>query len=380
MWNLAQAIVPGYPYASYHEAGLFNSWRSVQYPVAGYSTALDYLKLFFLAPLAGQVEPIFPYLAVSFIGSIIGLILSQERKKISPTFPRNMIFVGLVMFLSGAGGLLVNYSLIMEAKGIEAVLSTYLSLSDHRSYFSLPVAGWLFQFLFVNGGALCLTMLVMRLVEFRGRGSAFGKKTLFIRRYGFVALTVYNYQFLFFLPHLLITSLLGLKPYTRFSWGGVFLVEILGITLIQGVLLLWEKLQYVGSMEWCIGVIASRLIPSRQRSIQNTKTRLKWWEKGKLDVQGVLYEPEWLNIIEETEVNHEKQVDSKLAWKLSLLGFILFPLAILAYLIAKQSIHTENVNKFNKRAKRVAIGAIVFGVAWISILFAFTPSSLGIPL
>jgi hypothetical protein len=84
--------------------------------------------------------------------------------------------------------------------------------------------------------------------------------------------------------------------------------------------------------------------------------------------------------VEEPEVAHEKLVESKLAWKLSLLGFIFFPLAIAAYFIAKESLSTEKENKFNKRAKKVSVVAIIFALTWIIFLFIFTPTDLGISI
>ncbi|MHA1110331.1 MAG: hypothetical protein ACTSRE_04475 [Promethearchaeota archaeon] len=88
VWNFVQKIIPGYPYETrepfwgtfFGQYVYFNDLQ-LQYGVVGYDKFGYLVKLFFLAPLSGQVEPIFPFLAVSYIGSIIGLFLLRKQKE-----------------------------------------------------------------------------------------------------------------------------------------------------------------------------------------------------------------------------------------------------------------------------------------------------------
>jgi hypothetical protein len=88
VWKFAQTIVPGYPYATRDNLWGYIFGRffqiehlDVQYGILGYDPFGYIVKLFFLSPLAGQVEPIFPFLAVSYIGSIMGLFLLRKQKE-----------------------------------------------------------------------------------------------------------------------------------------------------------------------------------------------------------------------------------------------------------------------------------------------------------
>ncbi|MHA1198441.1 MAG: hypothetical protein ACTSQF_03720, partial [Candidatus Heimdallarchaeaceae archaeon] len=52
----------------------------------------------FVNPLAAPFEPIFPYLAVSFIGSIIGIAISQPKKALFKGFTKTVLLTSFVMF------------------------------------------------------------------------------------------------------------------------------------------------------------------------------------------------------------------------------------------------------------------------------------------
>ncbi len=88
VWRFVQTIIPGYPYelrepfwGTFFGQYVYFSDLQLQYGVIGYDKFGYLVKLFFLAPLSGQVEPIFPFLAVSYIGSIIGLFLMRKQKE-----------------------------------------------------------------------------------------------------------------------------------------------------------------------------------------------------------------------------------------------------------------------------------------------------------
>ncbi|MHA1734124.1 MAG: hypothetical protein ACTSU5_19450 [Promethearchaeota archaeon] len=393
MWMLASAIVPGYPYATYASMGLANSDRIVQYPLEGVTNFWQYIGLFFLAAVAGHPEPVFPYLAISFVGSIIGIYMSKEREEVPRDFPRNMIGIGFAMFIVGVVGSLVTLVAVMNVHGMDQMLTTYLRIWDHRAYAPDGPGktwwfGWLFQFLALNGAGICMSMLVIRLVEFRGKGEQFAEKTKFVRRFGFVAFTVYNYQFLYFFPIMQLNLALGREPYALFSWSGILPLVAISLLLIHGVLVLWEKVKYVGSLEWCIGTLAAVLIPARKVKAEGGE-KPKWWQLGQLDVEGAFYKPEWLNIVEASEVEHDQLKESKLSWKLSLaglltlvplLGICMIPVAFIAFRIARDSATTEKENSFNRRAKILTLVELAVGTLWLVMGFTLSLSSLGVSL
>ncbi len=85
IWN-AVSKFEGYPYGirsfTWEIFGQsFDVTSKVQMGYLGYDSFGRLVILFFLNPLAAPVEPIFPFLAVSYIGSIIGLFLIRKQKE-----------------------------------------------------------------------------------------------------------------------------------------------------------------------------------------------------------------------------------------------------------------------------------------------------------
>jgi hypothetical protein len=150
---------------------------------------------------------------------------------------------------------------------------------------------------------------------------------------------------------------------------------LLAFAMFYAIMKLWEKVNYIGSIEWMIGTIAAYLIPGRKRSIL-----IPWYRRGELNVEGAFYNAEWLNVVEKDEINHEQLAESKLAWYLSGWGFLFPPLSIVCFVIANKSMKTEKVNKFNKGAKIVSIIGIIFLLTWVTLVSAVSLSDLGIPL
>src|SRR5271157_715430 len=398
VWYGVTLIVPGYPYAPGPGTGVYAN--EIAYPVPGFTPWYGWIEDFLLAPLAKDVEPIFPYLATSFIGSIIGILMAQEREQVPRDFPRKGMQIGFLMFVVGVVGLLINFGIMLTNPdpygGVSGILSTLVQLYDHRYYtnigllpgMSLHAAfdfAWVFQYLFLNGLAICMSLLIIRLVEFRGKGAAFAKKTLSIRRYGFVAFSMYNYQFLYYIPWIYVTFLvqqffpgLGISSVSRgnLDWLGTFIVMGLAFIMFEALLYLWERTDFAGGLEWCIGALATPLVPVKKQDVRTGEDKRKWWQV--LNGRGALYDAEWINVIEEDEIPHDKLSESKLAHTLAIAGFFFFPLSLVALPIANKSISTEQPNKFNKQAKVLAIVGIVFAITWIFLTSILSLSMLGL--
>ncbi len=392
MWYLASVVVPGYPYATYGIQP--DIGREIKYPLETVSSAWDYIILFVLAPLASSVEPIFPYLAMSFAGSIIGILLTQKREEIPRNFPRKGMLIGLIMFVVGTIGFVIN--LVFMPDPIGGLMVLY----DHR-YFSniglLPGMtlhvdplfsgiAWLFQFLLLNGIGICLTILIIRLIEFRGKGAIFAKKTTWVRRYGFVAFSMYNYQELYFLPWFFMTIILqifnpSIATYgTRgnLDWYSTFVVIGVSLLLFEGVLRLWQRVDFAFGLEWCIGVIANEILPVKKQITGEEGERRKWWQV--LDAKHALLEVESLNVIEENEVPHEKFVDSRLAFKLAIGGIFFFPAAFIALALVKSASRSEPPNRYKNRAIKIAKIDIIFLITWFTLASVLSLTNLGISL
>jgi len=381
LWWLVDLAIPGYPWAIDPNTGV-----DVQYPYLGISEWWKFITHFFLNAIAGREEPIFPYLAVSFIGSIIGIILSQERETIKKEWsflPKKTMQIGFLMFFIGIMGLIVNLVLLMDELGMTAALNLYKGLAFHRNWVpeypgiastTLPILGWLFQFLSLNGAAICLIMVVVRVVEFRGRGKEFADKTRFFRRFGFVAFTMYNLQWFYFVIHFIISSTLYGDPYLKLDWAGTFLTMAITFLILHGLLLLWERAKYTGSLEWMMGTIAAQIIPARKVADQ------KWWQAGQLNVEEAFYNAEWLNVIEKDEIRHDRHADSIMSYKLSFFGFLFFPISFITFIIARKSVRTEQENKFNKLAKLISLIGILFFFTWLILSLFFSLSDLGLSL
>ncbi|MBD3353304.1 MAG: hypothetical protein GF364_17620 [Candidatus Lokiarchaeota archaeon] len=337
----------------------------------------------FWQPWAGEVEPLFPFLSVSFIGSILGLYLMKrkdEPENTDTSWLKKVILIGALMLIIGAILVLV-FALTSGADPIDFILDLLTNAFNITRLEDLyPLASgfnpvWLPYFIFITGSQLGAIALIIRLVEFRGKGKKFAEKTIFFRRFGFVAFSIYNYQFIDVLP----AFLLGLLPmfptysglYTFNVWQIWFL--LIGIFLLWYIVLkLWEKANYAFGLEWCIAKLSEIFIPVKRAE---KGERLLWWKTKRLDPQASLYDAEWIDIIEEDKIDHNNLKESKLSQKLALCGIIFFPCFFLAINIAKGAEKSEGKNKYNSRGKIIGIiGAIIF-IALI-VALAIIPSSI----
>ncbi|MFX0101736.1 MAG: heparan-alpha-glucosaminide N-acetyltransferase domain-containing protein [Candidatus Hodarchaeota archaeon] len=321
----------------------------------------------FAAPWAGSVEPLFPFLSVSFIGSIIGLYLMKRKDEPESKDTKPLkIGIGIGFFIALAGFLFML--LLMLEFGADPL--HLFSESDNLPALNTDLQ-WLAMFLFVTGSQIGAILFILRVVEFRGKSKQFAKKTLFFRRFGFVAFSVYNYQMLDILAIFLIGLIPGIPAFEYGKSGHLYLISIwpalVTIFVIWGVVLwLWEKINYAFGLEWFIAKISGVLIPSKRRK---TEEKQPWWKTPRLDPQAALIEAEWIDIISEEQTDHENLKDSKLAKKVALCGLIFPPAYFISLGITKESMKTEGENKHNKAAKIINIIGIIAMITIIVVLF-----------
>ncbi|MBN1539551.1 MAG: DUF1624 domain-containing protein [Candidatus Thermoplasmatota archaeon] len=363
VYKMLRMIVPGYPFAKW-ESSIVGS-LDIQYPVIGESSVCDILLKAVMFPLGGNPEPLFPYLAVTFIGSIIGIYLCQ--KNCPRKLPRNGILIGVGLASTGLIGTIVVIAIGIG--DLERLMDNFYQ--PPGLYPSL----WFWWFLFLTGGQLAGVLLVLRLVEFRGMGGEFGRRTLSIRRYGYVAFSVYTYQFIDAMPR----ALMCLFPFVSRNWPypenigwwlPVLVMMPMTLLLWEMVLRAWEKVEYVGGMEWCIAKVAEKVLPGRR---ERTEGRRRWWQAARLDAKEYLYRPKWLNVVEKDGVDHKSKEESKLALSLSLGGLFFLPLAPMSLWIGRTSIKGEGRNFMNSAAVVVSLITMVVYVGLFIVMF-FVPA------
>jgi len=387
VWELVKVIIPGYPFGFIPETG-----NALFTPVIGEDSWWRIITAPLLSPLAAPMEPIFPYLAVSYIGSIIGIVITKPREEINKKFPRNMFLGGLGMFIAGMVGVVLVIVQVINKTDFETAIGIYQFLPYHRHWSPdfesyIPPFSWLAQFLAVNGFSIMLIMILFRLIEFRGKSKAFSDKTRFIRRFGTVAFSNYNNQWLYYIMLYLMSLLIYATPYAKLYWAGTFLTIFVTLALFALILWLWEKVSYIGSLEWFIRTFTNNVIPARKKKFDPT---VKWWQRGLVDVKGAFYEPEWLDLVdpeEEKEKNEEQfrveQRDSKLALILAIVGLvsIIFnAVSIFGLFVSLNARKIEGKNKRNTAALVLSIIGCVFFAAFIIVSSIIKINALGLPL
>ncbi|MGA1873255.1 MAG: hypothetical protein ACMUHY_06240 [Thermoplasmatota archaeon] len=342
MWWIAGMVVAGYPFGTYPGTDLM-----VQYPLAGHSGVLDYVKLFFLGPLAGQTEPLFPFLFISFIGAIAGIYLSMNRPP--RYFPHIGMKIGGIMFFIGIAGIA-----FMWLTGLDSVQN----LIDN-TYQILRLKIWFPLLLLTTGGQLVFLMMAIRLVEYRGVGAEFARRTTFFRRFGAVSLTIYTFQYLDAVPLNIISLFPGINVLTgREGLFWAVLAVVGSILTWHFVLLLWERKDFKGSAEWSFAVILAQL--QRLFSRRSAPSTLKWHEVPKLKLTLDDVKVEWLSVVPKNPRGLDRFRDSILSTYLAFIGLVIFPLSILAHSVAKRARETEGENRFNRLSLKVSR----WGLAW----------------
>lgn len=374
-WGLAKVILPGFP----SQLGNY----TLSYPVIGVDSFWRFLLVFILEPIAGHPEPIFPYLAASFIGTIFGLFLTmpKEDRKVK-SFSKAALTIGVIMYLIGLLGVIINVIQVIGAKGFDSGLNVYMHIWDHRGWvpdiLGTPCLGWYFQFMLLNGFGILLIMSLLRLVELRGKAKTFGDNTRFIRRFGFVAFTNYTIQFVYYVAMFITIDWIFGHTYARNVglWGETLITIILGISFIALINYVWEKIRFAGSLEWMVKQSNYFLNPIRRKLLQ--EKGVKWYQAGLLNVDKILYNADWINIVDSQKIDHKNAEDSRLAKKLAWVGFV-FPIyAIVSFITARKSRNLEGGNVENKKARIWSTISLAFFVITLISFFFLSPSSLGI--
>ncbi|NHJ38945.1 MAG: hypothetical protein FK731_02850 [Asgard group archaeon] len=245
---------------------------------------------YIIIQIAGRESPIFPMLSSSFVGMIIGYLLIQDKP------PKQMFKVGywtsLGLFLFG-GAWFGLVDIIALGKPIFEVL-----------VFSHVHPTW---FAFANTGLeLAALLFLLQRVEFNPKLKAekWLKRSRWFRRWGTIALTVYMFQSLIFLPAWILSKIPGtpdFKAYypATFLWS--LLLAVIIYLLWEGLIRLWELGRFIGTPEWFL-VYANMLTSGRKVD-----------HLDPLRSRGIIYDVEPVMFVEPIEQKPEEKSEAELS-------------------------------------------------------------------
>ena len=191
-----------------------------------------------LIPLAGVAQPLFPFLCTSFIGSIIGIAISQPKPS------RNFARYGYIAAFSA----LILSILVSSFNG----LVNFNFLSNIRRETS-----W---YLFTLFGQILIIVFLISIIEFRGKPKRSLKITLYHRRWSVIALSIYSLQILFFLARFPLQLITG-QPFAEFQKLNLILalVALPAIILVWEIIIFaWSKVNFIYSFEWFLVQLGQR--------------------------------------------------------------------------------------------------------------------------
>jgi hypothetical protein len=384
VWVGVSQIAPGYPWQPTTTGGGEN-----YLPQIGVDSISYLLASPFLAALAAPMGPVFPFLAISCIGSIIGIVMCQPPERIPKQFVKKVLVSSLIAFLVGMVGVIATAFNVFKGLGLTNTVQLWQDLSHFRNWFPDDVfraygaymspLSWLWQFLALNGFAVMLAMIVIYLVDWRGYGPDFSKSkpVQFIRRFGFTAFSNYNNQWLYYVAWILVSILLTGQRRVKLDWNGTMLVMLVTYVAYYLVMRGWEKVRFIGSIEWLMGTIGAAITPSNWQP--ESLRSLKWYQKGQLDVQGDFYQVESVSVITPNSTYHAQLRDSRLIAKLSkisLFSVIFIPFTVITLLLGRDIQKKEGSNPIVNSAIRLSWIGIIITVAILLVCFIVTPKML----
>jgi len=240
-------------------------WGSDGWPNHHLATANASFPVWVLTLITGENQPIFPFLATSFAGSMIGISLAKPNQR--KLFP---LWGGIAGFSCILTGVLL---------GVFGVPFTFVSTPP-----AIPT------FLVHLGGQTIVLMVFLGLVEFRGRGKIFANRKVvkFFRLWSMVSLTIFVTDLYFYVPRYFLSLILNNFTEYNIMEDGIFTgVEGLPwVLLVSFVVMLfyeilvwsWSKLNFVGTAEWMLVQMQSKLTgqKSQRLDVKTMMNRIQW--------------------------------------------------------------------------------------------------------
>ncbi|MHA1198015.1 MAG: hypothetical protein ACTSQF_01475 [Candidatus Heimdallarchaeaceae archaeon] len=201
-----------------------------------------------LTMLCGPKFPLFPFLASAFIGSLIGVFLSNPKPKKKMLW--NFIIAGVGLIIVGGIFVVIGF--------VRPDLSQIYHIFMFTSIENPPAVGF---YMVRLGGQIILLMILLSQIEFKGKGEKFANRFVwkFFRRWGTFSLTIYSLHILELLPRFILT--LVSRPTTGINlmehyvipkelfWVIIFIV-IYVLMFYELVIQIFIQVKMKGSMEW----------------------------------------------------------------------------------------------------------------------------------
>ncbi len=192
-------------------------------------------KASFFTLLAGDLEPLFPFLSTSFLGALIGTILGKEDNP-----PKRLPFYGAMTALSfiALGGILIAVGLPFDFTWFRPTMT----------YFLILMGAW-----------VGLISFILYKVEYRGNPEKFANKKMvrFMRLWGMISLSIFSLQIFSLFPRWILSFLLTdinlVNQKLPFGQEGYVLLICIYIVFTYHLLVkLWSKVNFKFSFEWFI--------------------------------------------------------------------------------------------------------------------------------
>ncbi|MHA1116210.1 MAG: heparan-alpha-glucosaminide N-acetyltransferase domain-containing protein [Candidatus Heimdallarchaeaceae archaeon] len=247
-------------------------------------TARSYhnFKTYIFVVLAGDLEPLFPFLSVSFIGSIIGILLAKPKP--SKKLPQ---YLGIASFgFAILGGILL---VIGEITKDPLVRFDFTWNRPNLSYFMFLLFAW-----------IGVVALLLNYVEFKGNPEKFANRKFVrtMRLWGTVALTVFSLQIFSLLPRWLFSFLVDddlVRDKLPYEKAGYALLVALFVTYCYHLLIVtWSKKNFKYSFEWFI----IRLASLGTKEVSN-----------RLDVDTIMNKTYWISFKEPIVIDEKEKIE-----------------------------------------------------------------------
>lgn len=209
---------------------------------------------FFLTIIGGSNQGLFPWLAMSYIGTVMALDLVEGP--VTKKFRNKWIKIGIIMIFLGLFLQLLFAAIADTLPDDQKTLFEY----GFGTLFGASGPSSAYR-IFIDGGELLLIAIIIYRVEGRRRAKQFAAKTVTIRRAGMISLTLYALQFLALVPMIAIESYIFGYPLNNEFQSELWqsLICIVVITAIYIVIpILWEKIHFKGTLEWWVAKMLSK--------------------------------------------------------------------------------------------------------------------------
>jgi len=191
-------------------------------------------KASFFTLIAGDLEPLFPFLATSFAGALIGTVLANDKP------PKRLPFYGAMTSLG-----FISLAAILIGAGLPFDFTWFRPM---LTYFLILMGTWI--------GVICLLLYK---VEYRGDSNKFANRKIVrtMRLWGIIALSIFTLQIFSLLPRWLASFLLiDVNLVTdKLLYGQETYVLLLCFYILftyHLIVKFWSKVNFKFSFEWLI--------------------------------------------------------------------------------------------------------------------------------